>query len=78
MAPCAHLLLLKSLPLQITAAAEEEDLCSIGLLLVEVDKLYLDENLQFDMLFSYPKHINLCQTIGDCMESKLANDPGKL
>ena len=43
--------------------------------MVEVEILYLDENLQFDMLFSYPEQLNLCQTIGDCLESKLANDP---
>ena len=74
-APCAHLLLLKPLPLQITAAAEEEDLYSIGLRLVEVEKLYLDENLQFDMLFSFPEQLAPYQTIGVCLESELANDP---
>ena len=80
MAACEHLPLLitEPLPLQITAAAEYRGyLYNIGLLVVEVEKLYLVENVQFDKLFSYPVQLAPCQTIGECLESELANDPGK-
>ena len=35
------------------------------------------ENVQLNMLFSFPVQLASCQTIGDCLESELANDPGK-
>ena len=77
MAPCVHLLLLitKPLPLQITAAAGEEGyLYNIGLLVVEVEKLYMLENGQLNMLFSFPEHLARSQTNKDCLKPLLAKD----
>ena len=42
--------------------------------MVEVEKLYLFENVQFDMLFSYPEHLARYHTNGICRESELAKD----
>ena len=77
MAPCVHLLLLiaKPLPLQITAAAGEEGyLYNIGLLVVEVEKPYMLENGQLNMLFSFPEHLARSQTNEDCLKPLLAKD----